>query len=86
MKLKSVFSRIPKWLILLVILAALYFIFNKSVEGFVTCYRYYKKNKKGYCGNTIESTDRPTGTTYNNSRCTGNTKFTQYNADTCGSS
>ena len=57
MKLKSFFSRIPRWLILLVILAALYFIFRKSVEGFIDssvpeaqsgttckCYNYYKRN------------------------------------------
>ena len=56
MKLKSFFSRIPRWLILLVILAAFYFIFRKSVEGFIdaavpeaqsanscVCYNYYKK-------------------------------------------
>jgi len=60
MKLKSVFSRLPKWLILLVILAAFYFIFRKSVEGFIdatvpnqqsantcVCYYGYKKSKTG---------------------------------------
>ena len=84
MKLKSFFSRIPRWLILLVILAALYFIFNKSVEGFVTCYRYYEKNENGYCSSVKESTNKPTGITYNNPRCTGNNRFTKYNARTCG--
>jgi hypothetical protein len=53
MKLKSVFSRIPKWLILLVILAAFYFIFRKSVEGFAarSCHSYYKRSTiKDYYG------------------------------------
>jgi hypothetical protein len=81
MKLKSFFSRLPKWLVLLVILAAFYFIFRKSVEGFVTCYRYYKKDSKGYCGSTQTSETIPNGTTYNNSRCTGNIKFVKYDTD-----
>lgn len=60
MKLKSFFNRIPRWLIVLVILAALYFIFNKRTEGFA-CYRYRKKNSKGYCeGTASHSKNKPT--------------------------
>jgi hypothetical protein len=74
MKLKSIFSRIPKWLILLVILAAFYFIFRKSVEGFTDapvpeaqsankciCYNYYVKSGIGCNKITkkLKSTDLP---------------------------
>ena len=76
MKLKSVFSRIPKWLILLVILAAFYFIFRKSVEGFTLCYSYYEKNKSGFCkSGIVSSPTKPTSNFYNNSRCYGGTGF-----------
>jgi len=67
MKLKSVFSRIPKWLVLLVILVAFYFIFRKSVEGFIdatvpnqqsankcVCYYGYKKSGRNCNLQTIK--------------------------------
>jgi hypothetical protein len=67
MKLKSVFSRLPKWLILLVILAAFYFIFRKSVEGFA-CYKYWKK-LSGICLSNPYYGSRVPSNGYSNSTC-----------------
>lgn len=70
MKLKSFFNRIPRWIIVLVILAALYFIFNKSVEGFEdkTCYGYYVKSGN-YCNGTKKYGYSVPGNGYKDSKC-----------------
>lgn len=73
MKLKSFFSRIPRWLILLVILAAFYFIFRKrkSIDGFAPCYKYYEKLANGICFTGIKYASTVPANGYSTRSCSG---------------
>jgi hypothetical protein len=48
MKVKSFFTRIPSWIVVLVVLAIIVvYVFNNRAEGFAsTCYSYYLKSGK----------------------------------------